>query len=209
MLHRCEKKTDAINAKLRGYENIDPQELKILGQLARALHMSLQNSGHEPKHTKIMIRNRGLEPTAPDFYEHIHPVEDLLGFVENQNANDDPVDLTIGHEFDFVVYSRRWKHTDTYHVKRTAGGWQFRHNESVSTGRDARVSGKDGTGLFKHLVHDSINYPADLPSYFEWLWERARDRGLDHDEVQEAISMLADWVSVCEKNSPAGMFEAF
>jgi integron cassette protein len=203
------EKTGAINAKISSHEHIDPQELKTLGRLAHELHMSLRKNGHEPKHTKIMISNRRLKPTDPGFYEHIHPIEDLLGFLENENANDDPVDLTVGHEFDFPVYSRRWKHEDIYHLKRTADGWQVRHNESVDAGRDARVSGEDGTGLFKHFVHDSINYPADLPAYFDWLWERARDRGLDHNEVQEAISALAKWVSVCEAKSPAGIFEAF
>jgi hypothetical protein len=200
---------DDINAKIRSNMPIAPAAMKRLGEIAHQLHMSLKANGQEPKHTKIMVQNRGFKPTAPEFYAHVHPVEDLLGFLENENANDDAVDLTIGSEFTFPVYSRRWSHKDTYRLTRTTSGWKVSHLEEVETGRDARVAGKDGTGLFHLFDHDSINYPEALPGYLEWLWEQARDRGLDPAEVQQGITDLADWVSVCEESSPRGVFQGY
>jgi hypothetical protein len=156
-----------------------------------------------------MLKNRGMPPTHPDFYKHVHPVEDLLRFIGNEHANDDPVDATIGHEFTFEVFCRRWGHPDRYRVKRTASGWIFGYMQELPTGRDGRVAGKNGTGLFHLLDHDSINYPEELPGYFEWLWEQAAERGLTHDGVQEAVSQLAEWVSLCERESPAGVFAGY
>lgn len=198
-----------ILTSLRQHAKINPKDIDVMGAQAHKLHMSLKGHGHEPQHHKYMLKNRGVPPTDPEFYNHVHPVEDLLGFLANQNANDNPVDLTIGQSFSFPIYSRRWGHIDSYKVTRTSSGWTFHHMQDVAAGRDARVGGKSGTGLFELLDHDSINYPEELPGYFEWLWEQAADRGLDAGEVQSALTDLADWVSLCEKNSPQGVFESF
>lgn len=58
--------------------------------------MSLKNSGCEPKHHKYMLENRGVPVEDVEFYNHIHPVDDLLKFIDDVNANDDPEDTTIG-----------------------------------------------------------------------------------------------------------------
>ena len=62
----------------------------------------------QPKHHKYMLENRGVPPDDPEFYNHIHPIEDLLAYMDNPHANDDPEDQTIGHEFKIRVFSRRW-----------------------------------------------------------------------------------------------------
>ena len=81
--------------------------------------------------------------------------------------------------------------------------------QQEAAGRDGRVGGKPGTGLFNILDHDFINYPEELPGYLKWLWERAAEDGLAHEQVQEALTMLADWVSLVEKNSPTGVFQGY
>ena len=195
--------------RIRGMNDVKQTEIDEMGTKAHLLHMSLKKRGHAPKHHKYMLENRELAATHVDFYKHVHPVEDLLRFIENENANDDPVDVTVGHEFEFRVFSRRWGHDDHYTVTRIASGWRFSHMQEIEAGRDGRVGGKGGTGLFHLLDHDMINYPEELPGYFEWLWEQAAERGLTHDEVQEAVQQLADWVSACERASPGGAFEGF
>ena len=45
---------------------------------AHELHMSLRARGLEPKHSKQMLRNRGVKPTNMEFYFHVHSVEDLI-----------------------------------------------------------------------------------------------------------------------------------
>ena len=72
------------------------EKIDQMGQLAHELHRSLTPP---PKHHRYMIKNRGLKPDHPDFYKHIHPVEDLLNYLEDDTANDDPIDQTINKKF--------------------------------------------------------------------------------------------------------------
>jgi hypothetical protein len=162
------------------------------------LHNLLKNRSINVRHHIYTIRNRGCSPDDPEFYRHIHPIEDLLKFIDDTHANADPVDQTIEHEFVFSVYSRRWGHEDTYHVRRTTKGWTFRY---MTPEKDSDMRGYPS--LYELLDHDLINYPNKLPDYLESLWERAQEQGLAHDEIQKALSELADWVNVCEKSSPA------
>lgn len=70
-----------------------------MSKTAHELHMSLKESGHEPKHHRYMIDNRGVPADDIEFYNHVHLVDDLLKFIDDVNANDDPEDTTIGKEF--------------------------------------------------------------------------------------------------------------
>lgn len=204
-----QERLQSILEKLRSRDAIDRSEIQEMAELAHKLHMLLTGRGLAPKHHKHMLKNRGVSPEEVEFYNHVHSVEDLLRFISNPHANDDPVDSTLGDQFEFRVYSRRWQHEDSYTVTRTPSGWTFQHVDEVSAGRDGRVGRKAGTGLFQLLDNDSINYPQELPGYFEWLWERAADSGLDHEEVQRAVTDLAEWTSHCEKKSPRGVFERY
>ncbi len=158
----------------------------------------------KPKHHKYMIENRGVSPDNPEFYNHVHPIQDLLAYMDNPHANDDPEDQTISHEFNFSVYSRRWGHDDIYHVKRTSKGWEIGH---IGWGGPCNKKGQPF--LFENLDHDGINYPEELPGYMQWLWDQAKEEGLTHEQVQDALDQLARWVSLCEKNSPGGIFGGF
>jgi len=157
-----------------------------------------------PTHHKYMIKNRGCKPDSPKFYNHIHPIEDLLAFMDNPKANDDPEDKTIDHEFELKIYTRRWGHDDTYHIKRISSGWII-GNISISGNCDK--SGKPF--LFENLRHDSINYPEELPEYLEWLWEQAAEQGMGHEQVQDSLNQLGSWIATCEKSSPEGIWEAY
>jgi hypothetical protein len=175
-------------------------KLAHLSKKAHNLHMQLKASGNEPVHHRYMIKNRGMAADDPEFYYHIHPVEDLLDYIDNIHANDDPEDQTINHEFEFRVFSRRWGHDDVYDIRRTKGGWEIGFHYEY----DCDKSGS--SGLYELLDHDSINYPEELPGYFAWLWKQAAEQGLSHEDVQLALKQLADWVSLCEKNTPKGLF---
>ena len=159
----------------------------------------------KPKHHKYMIKNRGFSPDDPKFYNHIHPIEDLLAFIDDPHANDDPEDQTIGHDFSINVFNRRWGHDDTINIKRTEIGWYI--SAMALTPGDSNKRGEPR--LYEILDHDSINYPEELPGYMEWLWERAKEDGLSHEQVQESLNQLASWISICEKNSPDGIWGHF
>jgi hypothetical protein len=169
------------------------------GERAHRLHMSLKNRGLEPRHHAYMIKNRELPPDDPQFYMHFHPIEDLLKFLADPHANDDPIDQTLGHEFTFAVYSRRWGHDDTYTFKRTADGWTVEH---------AAIGGPCDKGghpfLYKNLEQDLIQYPHALDGWLEWLWNQAAEKGLPATDVQSALGELASWVNTTEKSAPAG-----
>lgn len=180
------------------------EKLKLMGSKAHELHMSLKEAGKEPKHHRYMIQNRGMKSDHKEFYYHIHPVEDLLAFIENIHANDDPEDITIGIEFKINVFSRRWGHDDTYTLKRIESGWDIRF---ISRGGESDKQGNPA--LFEILDADSINYPAALGEYLEFLWYQAEAEGLTEVEIQEYINKLGEWISITEKNSPKGIFEVY
>lgn len=171
--------------------------IKALGKKAHELHISLKQTGNEPKHHKYMYENRGVSADTIQFYEHIHPVEDLLKFINDPTANDDPIDQTVGEEFDFPVYSRRWGHKDHYRIKRTKDGWEVNYLTIGGNGDKAAYP-----YLFKNLEQDGIEYPRSLGKKMEWLWEEAKENGLSKDEIQEALNDLADWISEVERKSP-------
>lgn len=169
------------------------------GELAHTLHLSLKKRGREPRHHQYMIRNRDRQPDDPDFYMHFHPLEDLLKFLDDEHANDDPEDQTIDADFTFRVYSRRWGREDTYKVRRTADGWTVRHNV---IGGPCDKGGRPF--LFHNFRQDSIQYPEGVDEWLERLWNRAAEKGLTKEQVQLALQQLADWVTNTEKNAPAG-----
>lgn len=158
----------------------------------------------KPKHHKYMIENRGYKPDDPEFYNHIHPIEDLLAYMDDPHANDDPEDQTLDHEFQLRVYSRRWGHDDIYSIKRISDGWFVSH-----LAINGKCDKKGEPVLFKNLNQDYINSPKKLGDYMERLWTSAAEKGLSHQEVQEALDLLGEWVTNCEKSTPKGIFQGY
>lgn len=201
---RAEEKRlrDTIKKKLRDFSIDDDHKLRKksltdLRDLAVKLHKSLEDSGFTPKHHGYMLTNRRHSPGTPEFYYHIHPIEDLIKFTYDPHANDDPVDQTIDVEFEMNIYSTRWNHEDCYYITRTEIGWYF---------KELSYKGPcDKTGspvLFEALRHDSIQFPSHLGNWFEWLWERAEEKGLTKEEVQAGLNDIAKWINSTEQNAP-------
>ena len=175
------------------------------GRAAHELHKLLKERGLEPRHHGYMIRNRGVSPDHQDFYMQVHAIQDLLAFLLNPDANKDPEDQTLGTDFEFRVYSKRWGHDDSYRVSRTEDGWNVHH---LSIGGPCDTGGHPF--LFDCFNQDSISYPSGLDTRLEWLWEEARDKGLSKENVQQALQDLADWVSDTERCAPSsGIWEGF
>ena len=105
-----------------------PSAMDQMAQTAHELHQSLAASGYPPKHHGYMIENRGMPADDAEFYFHVHPVEDLLKFLEDPGANDDPQDLTVGCEFTLrIAVARFGGQTDQYRLIRTDSGWIVKH----------------------------------------------------------------------------------
>lgn len=170
------------------------QALYAMGKAAHTLHTQLDP---KPKHHAYMIENSGMEPEDPEFYNHVHPVEDLLAYLDDTSANDDPADETLGKTFKFRVYTKRWGHKDSYTLTRNEEGWHVSFNAYQGQ------CGTDGLPVLnKVLRHDMISFPQDINSYFHAIWTRAKNQGLSYDQVQEMLNVVADWISETEENSP-------
>lgn len=176
---------------------------KEMAQAAHELHMLLKDRGLEPKHHKYMLKNRGVPVDDIEFYNHIHPVEDMLAFIEDIDANNDPEDTTIGECFKFKIYTRRWGHYDQYTFERIESGWNFQGTMKNNSG-NCEKNGKPY--LFETLEHDSVVYPYNVDELLEWLWSKAQN-GLVKEDVQKAFDDIAEWISCCERSVPRGIFE--
>lgn len=170
---------------------------------AAALHASLAARGIEPQHHGYMLKNREIPASDPEFYNHIHPASDLLKFVKDQEANDDPEDVTLGDEFLLKVFSRRWGHFDHYRLTRTSEGW---HVAFGGIEGDCEASGKPY--LMENLDHDSINYPSGLGHHLVDIWLGANDQGWSHEQVQDELDVLGGWITSTEKGAPLRGAEA-
>lgn len=174
-----------------------------MAKKAHELHMSLKDSGHEPKHHKYMIENRGCTPDDVRFYEHVHPVQDLLAFIDDVHINDNSKDKTIGKTFTLKFFTRRWQYIEHYKITRTEKGWD------IKVLGDSYSSNKSMSPELNHLLdNDGVCYPKDINLFFEWLWDKAAEEGLTKAKVQSAINKLSKWISECEEKAPRkGVFE--
>ena len=190
-----EENLEIVNQAIHGrpHENHD-EAFRKMAEAAHELHMSLTP---HPKHRGYMIENRELEADHPEFYAHVHPVEDLLAYLDDTSANDDPVDSTLGAEFYMDIYSRRWSGKDRYTLIRNADGWHVSHLSYEGQ------AGKNALEVLEpSLMHDSISYPRNLGSVIEDVWEQAADSGLSHEEVQNMLTEVAEWINAAEQNYP-------
>ena len=193
---------DQIQKSFHDYSSRSEQAMKYeqMAKEANRLHMLLRNRNLEPKHHKYMYKNRGVPVEDLEFYNHLHPVEDLLKYIDNPDANNDPEDSTIDEEFNMNIYTRRWGHYDTYTVMRTSTGWRFSFRDTVDCDKECKP------GLFDALEHDLVSYPYNIGELIEWVWNKAAE-GATKQAVQQAIDDIAEWISTCEKSVPRGMFE--
>ncbi len=206
LFKKLEELVNEARESIRNHEIFGDKQTsryKQMAESAHELHILLRNRDIEPKHHKYMLENREVPVDDIEFYNHIHPVEDLLAFVRDTDANNDPEDSTIGKKFKFKIYTRRWGHYDTYNIVRTALGWKF---EGTMKSNSGECDKSCDPYLYSTLDHDSVSYPRNIGELFEWLWEKAAD-GLCEDEVQKSIEDIAEWISICERNVPRGVFE--
>ncbi len=183
---------------------------RIVAELAvkaHNLHLQLKKTGHEPRFRQFMYENRGVSPDTVEFYNHVHALEDLLLFLANEHANDDPVDHTIGDEFSLALSTNSGGYAikRSYTLKRTQTGWAVKDGGIyVECDKDASPS------LTRRLDQDQIDYPDGLSGWLEWLWWQAREHGATHDMVQKALDDLARWIVDVNSSSPqSGLWENF
>jgi hypothetical protein len=190
-----EKNLELVKQATNRQAHQDHEQLfEQMAEVAHELHMSLDPS---PKHRNYMIENIGMQPEEIGFYHHIHPVEDLLAYLDDTDANNDPEDQTLGATFEMQIYSRRWEHNDRYTLIRNEDGWHVSHmTYSGETGKNALGV------LIPSLRHDSIVYPYNLGDVMTDIWNQAAEDGLSQQEVQSMLNDVAEWINATEKSYP-------
>jgi hypothetical protein len=171
---------------------------RIVGRaatVAHGLHMDLARAGNEPQHHAYMIKNRGMPPSEPEFYRHLHPLDDLVAWLYGR-AKKDPIDQTLGLTFMVEIACRRWRHPDVYTFERTQDGWNI-----SAVGIGGRCDRSGHPYLFKNLHQDYIEHPSSLGSWLERLWGMA-ENGLSPRRLDRGLQDLAKWISTVECSAP-------
>lgn len=100
-------------------------------------------------------------------------------------------------ELVFKVFNRRRNSEVTYRLRATESGWHISNN---AINGDCEP---DGTPfIYMNLRQDSISYPVSLESHLAWLWEQIDTGVIDYRNAKNKVQELANWVSICEKNTP-------
>lgn len=129
----------------------------------------------------VHIEHRNLVIAASDEADRMVTIKQMGTFSPCPVGQLEPVS-----DFEFIVYSKRWGHNDTYHVKLTSTGW---HVDHIAINGDCDPSGKPY--LFENLEQDSIQHPANLGSQMSTLWQRATSGKFTPAEIQEQLELIA------------------
>lgn len=176
----------------------DPKSLlNQAGETAHQLHTKLTDRDEEPPHQPYMIRNRGMSSDHPDFYKHLHPIEDLLSWIEAPNSIEISKDTTIDQEFTFTI-EKTWRDGPlNIKLKRTPSGW-----EVSSLGYPVTRTNRGGVPYFYYILdQEKVSYPADLKYNLEGVWKNGAN-GSSFEELQEEVSALDKWVSGVDASNP-------
>jgi len=103
--------------------------------------------------------------------------------------------------YEMSVYTRRWGHPDVYHIQKNPEGWNVTH---MMVGGPGDKTGFPG--LKRCMEQDSVNYPAGITDYFEKIWDLLESKEIDEAKAQEYFNQLGNWISICEKNTPAHIY---
>ncbi len=106
------------------------------------------------------------------------------------------------------VYNSRFGHNDDYDITRTSDGWRIEHSAD-SDDHSGECNTRGEPLLYRHLKHDSINYPAALGGYLDFLWRKATEHDMDEEQMQEALDLISQWLQTIEQSKPAGIFAEY
>lgn len=196
MKHTLHLQLETVMHMARNYNTGEEYDnaFSNMGDTAYRLALSLETP---PTFTQSVLNGaEDLTPNDRDFYNHVHVVEDLLNYLEDNEANNPPVDRTLGASFQMRVHTNRWEHEDTYHLIRNSEGWYISHNTY-----NARADIEARPTLNRILEHDLVSYPYNLNEYMSRTWHYGAN-GATREQIQEQLNAIAEWISITERNKP-------
>jgi len=179
----------------RNSENFREQAKKMI-ELVKKLHWK-----YLPIFSEQMIVNRGCsaEENLEEFYFHYHPLEDLYEWIEEEKKEiiqNKLGDINLDQNIEVKVYSQRWKHIDTYVIRRTLEGWEV---DFLMVGGSGS---KEGEAITKCLEHDSISFPENIKYDFSSLWNEADNSNMTLEELKMKLEKIFNWINVIEVSKP-------
>lgn len=100
-------------------------------------------------------------------------------------------------DFNLEIYSNKFKKNISFGFVRTAHGWLSKYGaDSYKGNKTAEDS------LLRHLRDENISYPYDLGDYLESVWKDLKIKNLSFSQAQLQLSLISEWISVCEKSRP-------
>jgi len=89
------------------------------------------------------------------------------------------------------------KRYQTLIVEVTMTGW------NVKNFPNGRSDPNGQGGIIMNLDRDFVNFPPQAGDYLEWLWLQINSGKITgHDEIQQKLNDLSEWISICEKATP-------
>ena len=156
---------------------------------AYELHESLKMHGYCPKYHSYILKNSTASANDESFFHHIHPIEDLLAFIQNPYANNEQKDYGIGTEFIFPIYVCKLRKYLRYTLIYGETDWMVNSGDS------------EFYDLFEALDSEGVSYPISTGSFLKGIWNAAAEHTARKD-IQQALCAIAEWISLCEKNKP-------
>jgi hypothetical protein len=166
---------------------------------ASKLHNLLKARGFEPKYPRFALRGPGLPGDHARFYAWGRAVDDLLQFLDDDQARDDSPDATLNRKFTVQVYSNRWKESLPIGLVRTFDGWTV-----IYPAGGGRCDTAGQPHLFNILRYEGIQFPENVGTFIKSIWDEAFSSGLCASGVQRRLQKVAMWISNTERNTPRG-----
>lgn len=162
---------------------------------AYKLHQHLKSENIPIKHSKNMIKNRGMSPDDIEFYNHIHPSEDLVEIALYGPPK--KIKRNTYTTINLEIYTVRWGHCDTYRITINKNGWIV---ENIAIGGQCNQKGHPY--LFRNLEQDNVQYPHQLEDWMNYCWDECMEKNWTQAQLEEALTSIFEWVNTVEKNAP-------
>jgi hypothetical protein len=108
---------------------------------------------------------------------------------------------TIGTDYEFTIFNPQRSHDVKYTLHMIDKGWKITF---LSDSGDCDEQGCPV--LYKIMKNDLVEYPHNLGLYLSWLWRKANETELNHEQVQSHLNQLAAWVKNVTNSRPPSEF---
>ena len=107
------------------------------------------------------------------------------------------------------IYTPRWGHDDRYNFTFGKNSLTIDLDKKITKATWTDTTARpDWTGedLFKTMRNDAIYPPHNLLKLLEHLWREWRHVKISHEQVQDELNALVEWINTSTRNKPTTEF---